>query len=199
MTNAAPPALGRIASFIHRFTVELVASVGVLIGLAAQAQTYFHSGSLPTSVQVAGLLAGAGLSGGSILGYLAHRFGLSKAQLAHDITLAGRGYDALSNALSAIEADFPGVKSRVDALDASIAERFAHVAQIIPAPVDVKALAADAAHVVLTQLAASASAPVVSGGVVAVADALAPPAAPAAVAPVDGNAAPDPGATSSLA
>lgn len=114
----------KLTAALGRLLPELIALVGVVLGVLVEIQTYFHSGRLPTAVEVAGVVAGTGLPLGSIAAYMAHRLGISKAALNHDISLAHAGYIGLSSAVSALEHDFPGVKAAVASLDSSVAERF---------------------------------------------------------------------------
>lgn len=62
----------------------LITIIGVVVGILSMAQSYFGSGHIPSAAEVAGLLSGAGVTVGSVIGFLVHHLGINKAMLARD-------------------------------------------------------------------------------------------------------------------
>lgn len=65
----------------------IITVIGLIIGAATMAQAYFGSGHIPSAAELGGLLSGAGITVGSVVGFLVHHLGINKAMLLRDVAI----------------------------------------------------------------------------------------------------------------
>lgn len=107
-----------------------LAVTGVAVGFLTLLQTYFHTGSIPTSAQVAGVLSGAGISAASIFaGILAH-LGITKAQVTGADTAVVAAIPKVEQVLTSV----PGLSARIDGFEQAVDAKVAAGLAALPKP-----------------------------------------------------------------
>lgn len=119
------------------------AGFGTLAGVALMVVAGFHAHSWQSGMDSATTFSGAGLSLGSILGFIAHYTGIKQAQIAAWETRLRGDEPRILSAAAAVEAIDPAIGARVDALEAGIDDRVRAAVSTLPpsAQVDVEDLA----------------------------------------------------------
>ena len=133
----------------------VASGIGAVIGVLTIAQGFFGSGHLPSGAEIASILAGAGLTLGSVAAFIGSHLGITKAQVAHDATLVAQEW-AKAEPLLATVGHIPGIEEHVTALADGLDARIqAAVAAVVPQPVavDVDQLAEQAKAKVLAAFA----------------------------------------------
>lgn len=148
----------------------VAAIVGVIIGLLTAGVAAFHSGHLPSSATVSGILSGGGITLGSVGAFILSHLGITKAQLVHDETVAKTELVRAEPLVAAAVAADPNLAEHVAALESSLDAKVTLAVAKLPAAVqpDVEAVVAK----VKAQLAAGLTA----AGLGAVATAISAPA-----------------------
>lgn len=88
----------------------LATGAGGIVGTLTVLWGFFHTGHLPSSVEIAAILGGLGLNGVAISGFIAHLRGWFK-------TIAPAYSDVLP-IITKLEADVPGLGGRIAGLEA---------------------------------------------------------------------------------
>ena len=138
-----------------------VSVLGAVAGLLTLAEGFFASGHFPAASQIASVIAGSGLTLGSVLGYVAHDLGLTKARLSHDASVAAQAAAQIAPALDAA-AKLPAIQQAVNDLASKVGAPPLDVArlteQVTASVVSTLASAASAASAAATPVASAASA-----------------------------------------
>ena len=139
MTATLTPATPAVTvSSVHK-PPAVAAIIGGIVGVLTMVQAFFTSGHLPSSAEVASILAGAGLALGSVGAYIGHHLGWLKA--------VGPAIAAAEPGLAAVAGQVPGLDARLATVEHAVQ---AQVDKVAPA-VDVAALAEQVKHLILGQ------------------------------------------------
>jgi hypothetical protein len=135
--------------------------VGAVVGVLTLLEGFFGSGHMPSGAEIASILAGSGITLGSVGAFIGSHLGITKAQMAHDAALVAEEWTKAEPLLATVEQAVPALQAHMASLETAIDDKVKAAVAALPAVVqpDAAALASEVEARVRAAIAGAPSAP----------------------------------------